>query len=74
MCSRGTQKWRPIELAEEVFHMRCARGAQYVTVFGGGEQPIHATGVGLLLYAKATWNATHGSAAAAGGIRTCWSE
>ena len=51
----GTAKMEgAIELAEEVFHMPVRLGVpQYVTgltdVVGN---PIHATGVGLLLYAK----------------------
>ena len=58
-----------IELAEEVFHMPVRLGVpQYVT--GLSEvvsNPIHATGVGLLLYAKSNMEiATHGSAAARG--------
>ncbi|HMH28174.1 MAG TPA: cell division protein FtsA [Steroidobacteraceae bacterium] len=48
-----------IELAEEVFHMPVRLGVpQYVT--GLSEvvsNPIHATGVGLLLYAKSTMDA-----------------
>ena len=58
-----------IELAEEVFHMPVRLGVpQYVS--GLAEvvsNPIHATGVGLLLYAKSNLDtATHGSAAARG--------
>jgi cell division protein FtsA len=43
-----------IELAEEVFHMPVRLGIpQYVTgLVGVVSNPIHATGVGLLLYAK----------------------
>jgi cell division protein FtsA len=43
-----------IELAEEVFHMPVRLGVpQYVTGLSEvGSNPIHATGVGLLLYAK----------------------
>ncbi len=53
----GTAKMEgAIELAEEVFHMPVRLGVpQYVT--GLSEvvsNPIHATGVGLLLYAKST--------------------
>jgi cell division protein FtsA len=47
-----------IELAEEVFHMPVRLGVpQYVS--GLAEvvsNPIHATGVGLLLYAKSNMN------------------
>jgi cell division protein FtsA len=44
-----------IELAEEVFHMPVRLGVpQYVTgIVDVVSNPIHATGVGLLLYAKA---------------------
>jgi cell division protein FtsA len=44
-----------IELAEEVFHMPVRLGVpQYVSgLVDVVSNPIHATGVGLLLYAKA---------------------
>ncbi len=45
-----------IELAEEVFHMPVRLGVpQYVSgLVDVVSNPIHATGVGLLLYAKST--------------------
>ena len=45
-----------IELAEEVFHMPVRLGVpQYVSgLTDVVSNPIHATGVGLLLYAKAS--------------------
>jgi cell division protein FtsA len=52
----GTAKMEgAIELAEEVFHMPVRLGVpQYVTgLVDVVSNPIHATGVGLLLYAKA---------------------
>jgi cell division protein FtsA len=52
----GTAKMEgAIELAEEVFHMPVRLGVpQYVTgIVDVVSNPIHATGVGLLLYAKA---------------------
>ena len=58
-----------IELAEEVFHMPVRLGVpQYVSgLVDVVSNPIHATGVGLLLYAKSNLDLTaHGSAAARG--------
>ena len=62
-----------IELAEEVFHMPVRLGVpQYVS--GLAEvvsNPIHATGVGLLLYAKGNLDAQHTEAPLlAGGVKT----
>jgi cell division protein FtsA len=62
-----------IELAEEVFHMPVRLGVpQYVT--GLSEvvsNPIHATGVGLLLYAKSTMDAQRTDAPLlAGGMKS----
>jgi len=62
-----------VELAEEVFHMPVRLGMpQYVK--GLGEvvrNPIHATGVGILLYAK---DKAEGGAdtAVRGGLREVW--
>ncbi|HEY2463548.1 MAG TPA: cell division protein FtsA [Steroidobacteraceae bacterium] len=61
-----------IELAEEVFHMPVRLGVpQYVT--GLSEvvsNPIHATGVGLLLYAKSTMETQRTDAPLlAGGVK-----
>ena len=61
-----------IELAEEVFHMPVRLGVpQYVS--GLGEvvsNPIHATGVGLLLYAKSNLDAQRAeSPLLAGGVK-----
>jgi cell division protein FtsA len=62
-----------IELAEEVFHMPVRLGVpQYVS--GLAEvvsNPIHATGVGLLLYAKGNLDAQHTEAPLlAGGVKS----
>jgi cell division protein FtsA len=61
-----------IELAEEVFHMPVRLGVpQYVTGLAGVvSNPIHATGVGLLLYAKSNLDAQHVDAPLlAGGVK-----
>jgi cell division protein FtsA len=61
-----------IELAEEVFHMPVRLGVpQYVTGLAGVvSNPIHATGVGLLLYAKSNLDAQHADAPLlAGGVK-----
>ena len=58
-----------VELAEEVFHMPVRLGVpQYVEGLADGvRNPIHATGVGLLLYGKEAIQArVHGSSAKAG--------
>jgi cell division protein FtsA len=62
-----------VELAEEVFHLPVRLGVpQYVT--GLAEvvsNPIHATGVGLLLYAKSTLDLQRNEAPLlAGGMKT----
>jgi len=50
-----------VELAEEVFHMPVRLGVpQYVSgLVDVVSNPIHATGVGLLLYAKSTMDLRH---------------
>jgi cell division protein FtsA len=61
-----------IELAEEVFHMPVRLGVpQYVTgLVHVVSNPIHATGVGLLLYAKGTLEAQRTEAPLlAGGVK-----
>jgi cell division protein FtsA len=61
-----------IELAEEVFHMPVRLGVpQYVTGLAGVvSNPIHATGVGLLLYAKSNLDAQRADAPLlAGGVK-----
>jgi cell division protein FtsA len=61
-----------IELAEEVFHMPVRLGVpQYVTGLAGVvSNPIHATGVGLLLYAKSNLETQRADAPLlAGGVK-----
>jgi cell division protein FtsA len=61
-----------IELAEEVFHMPVRLGVpQYVSgLVDVVSNPIHATGVGLLLYAKANLDAQRTAAPLlAGGVK-----
>ena len=62
-----------IELAEEVFHMPVRLGVpQYVSgLVDVVSNPIHATGVGLLLYAKNSLEVTHARDAPllAGGMK-----
>jgi cell division protein FtsA len=62
-----------IELAEEVFHMPVRLGVpQYVSgLVDVVSNPIHATGVGLLLYAKSSLEVTHARDAPllAGGMK-----
>jgi cell division protein FtsA len=42
-----------VELAEQVFHMPVRLGVpQYVTGLEDVADPVHATGVGLLIYAR----------------------
>ena len=64
-----------VELAEEVFHMPVRLGLpQYVK--GLGEvvrNPIHATGVGILLYARDKADAGTDKAVS-GGLREIWSR
>ncbi|HSG63367.1 MAG TPA: cell division protein FtsA [Gammaproteobacteria bacterium] len=59
-----------VELAEEVFHMPVRLGIpQYVEgLVDVVRNPIHATGVGLLLYGKAASQAKADSAAKRGGL------
>jgi cell division protein FtsA len=62
-----------IELAEEVFHMPVRLGVpQYVSgLVEVVSNPIHATGVGLLLYAKGNLDAQHTeSPLLAGGVKS----
>jgi cell division protein FtsA len=62
-----------IELAEEVFHMPVRLGIpQYVSgLVDVVSNPIHATGVGLLLYAKGNLETPHAREAPllAGGLK-----
>ena len=64
-----------IELAEEVFHMPVRLGVpQYVSGLADVvSNPIHATGVGLLLYAQEQSGraAQRSAAALAGGVKSC---
>jgi cell division protein FtsA len=59
-----------VELAEEVFHMPVRLGIpQYVEgLVDVVRNPIHATGVGLLLYGKAAARARHDAAANKRGV------
>jgi cell division protein FtsA len=62
-----------VELAEEVFHMPVRLGIpQYVSgLVDVVSNPIHATGVGLLLYAKSNLEAQRTEAPLlAGGMKT----
>jgi cell division protein FtsA len=62
-----------VELAEEVFHMPVRLGVpQYVSgLVDVVSNPIHATGVGLLLYAKSTMDVRHPDAPLlAGGMKS----
>jgi cell division protein FtsA len=62
-----------VELAEEVFHMPVRLGVpQYVSgLVDVVSNPIHATGVGLLLYAKSTMDVRHTDAPLlAGGVKS----
>jgi cell division protein FtsA len=62
-----------VELAEEVFHMPVRLGVpQYVSgLVDVVSNPIHATGVGLLLYAKSTIDVRHTDAPLlAGGMKS----
>jgi cell division protein FtsA len=62
-----------VELAEEVFHMPVRLGVpQYVSgLVDVVSNPIHATGVGLLLYAKSTMDMRHTDAPLlAGGMKS----
>jgi cell division protein FtsA len=62
-----------VELAEEVFHMPVRLGVpQYVSgLVDVVSNPIHATGVGLLLYAKSTMDVRHtDTPLLAGGVKS----
>jgi cell division protein FtsA len=68
----GTAKMEgAIELAEEVFHMPVRLGVpQYVTGLADVvSNPIHATGVGLLLYAKQQSEQDHTAPLLTGGVK-----
>lgn len=61
-----------VELAEEVFHMPVRLGVpQYVKGLNDVvSNPIHATGVGLLLFGKERLGSDHGSRPLAGSVKT----
>ncbi len=63
-----------IELAEEVFHMPVRLGVpQYVTgLVDVIRNPIHATGVGLLLFGKHTRGGRVSEAPVNGGFKAVW--
>jgi cell division protein FtsA len=63
-----------VELAEEVFHMPVRLGIpQYVQgLVDVVRNPIHATGVGLLLYGKAALTASRPEVPAHGGFGEMW--
>jgi len=63
-----------IELAEEVFHMPVRLGMpQYVTGLGDVLQnPIYATGVGLLLFGHKNRTARMDELPASGGVKAVW--
>jgi cell division protein FtsA len=65
-----------VELAEEVFHMPVRLGMpQFVK--GLGEvvrNPIHATGVGILLYARDKADQGVDNSAVRGGLQEIWSR
>jgi cell division protein FtsA len=65
-----------IDLAEEVFHMPVRLGAPTL-VSGMAEvvnNPIHATGVGLLLFGQENGSASQRHGAQGGGIKDIWSK
>jgi cell division protein FtsA len=65
-----------IDLAEEVFHMPVRLGAPTL-VSGMSEvvnNPIHATGVGLLLFGHENGSASQRQSAQGGGIKDIWSK
>ncbi len=71
----GTSKMEgAVELAEEVFHMPVRLGIpQYVTgLVDVVRNPIHATGVGLLLYGQENFARREASAPLGGGLRDVW--
>ncbi len=61
-----------VELAEEVFHMPVRLGVpQYVKGLNDVvSNPIHATGVGLLLFGKERLGSDHGSRPLTGSVKT----
>ena len=63
-----------IELAEEVFHMPVRLGLpQHVRGLSDVvRNPIHATGVGLLLYARNRGDSNFGDHPVGGGVREVW--
>jgi cell division protein FtsA len=63
-----------VELAEEVFHMPVRLGVpQFVRGMGDiVRNPIHATGVGLLVYARDRAGAGSEHAVVGGGLREVW--
>jgi cell division protein FtsA len=65
-----------VELAEEVFHMPVRLGLpQHVRGLGDVvRNPIHATGVGLLLYARDRAERGGGDAPVAPGLRDVWAR
>ena len=71
----GTAKMEGgVELAEEVFHMPVRLGSpQYVTgLTEVVRNPIHATGVGLLLYGYESLKRNEFAPGESGGIRDVW--
>jgi cell division protein FtsA len=63
-----------IELAEEVFHMPVRLGVpQHVTgLVDVVRNPIHATGVGLLLYGLQNMQQRQSDAPMTGGLKEVW--
>jgi len=71
----GTSKMEgAIELAEEVFHMPVRLGLpQHVRGLADVvRNPIHATGVGLLLYARSRADSPYSDLPLSGGFREVW--
>ena len=71
----GTAKMEgAVELAEEVFHMPVRLGVpQYVTgLVDVVKNPIHATGVGLLLYGRENFSRRESAAPLGSGLRDVW--
>ncbi len=63
-----------VELAEEVFHMPVRLGVpQWVSGLSDVvRNPIHATGVGLLIYGKANMHRQQEAAQSGAGLRNVW--
>ena len=63
-----------VELAEEVFHMPVRLGVpQWVSGLSDVvRNPIHATGVGLLIYGKANMHRQQAAAQNSAGLRNVW--